>query len=223
MSKIPAMLSDHVVVGMFAENCWIAACEETGEAILVDPGAEPGRIVSLVDRHGVTPVRIVNTHCHLDHVGAAEDLRQQYGIPFATHPGERENLENLADHAAWFGIPAPAEPVVDHWLEGGETITFGNCSLEVLATPGHTSGGVSLYGHGEVFSGDTLFCGGIGRTDLPGGDFRTLFNSIREVLFPLPPDTIVHSGHGPDTTIAREKATNPYVSDGADSRFTELF
>jgi len=220
------MLSDHVVVGMFSENAWVAACEETGEAILIDPGAEPGRIVSLVDRHSLTPVRIVNTHCHLDHMGAVEDMRQQYGIPFAAHPGERNNIESLADHAAWFGIPAPAEPEVDHWLEEGETVTFGNCALEVLLTPGHTSGGVSLYRRGtddgEVFVGDTLFSAGIGRTDLPGGDFKTLFTSIREVLFTLPPETIVHCGHGPDTTIAREKATNPYVSDGADARFTEL-
>jgi glyoxylase-like metal-dependent hydrolase (beta-lactamase superfamily II) len=217
------MIADHVVVGMFAENSWIAGCEETGEAILIDPGAEPGRIVSLVDRHGLTPVRIVNTHAHLDHVGAVEDMRQKYGIPFALHPGERENLESLADHAAWFGLPSPDEPEVDQWLEEGDVVTFGECSLTVLATPGHTEGGVSLYGHGELFAGDTLFSAGIGRTDLPGGDFRTLYRSIREVLFALPDETRVHCGHGPDTTIGREKVSNPYVSDGADARFTELF
>ncbi len=150
-------------------------------------------------------------------------MKEHYGIPFATHPGERENLEELAEHAQWFGIPAPKEPEVEHWLEDGEIIKFGNCSLTVLATPGHTAGGVSLYGHGEVYAGDTLFSGGIGRTDLPGGDFKTLFASIREVLFTLPSETIVHSGHGPDTTIGRERASNPFVSDGADARFTELF
>ena len=217
------MIADHVVVGMFSENSWVAACEETGEAILIDPGAEPGRVVSLLERHRLIPVKIVNTHCHLDHVGAVEDMKEHYGIPFATHPGERENLEELAEHAQWFGIPAPKEPEVEHWLEDGEIIKFGNCSLTVLATPGHTAGGVSLYGHGEVYAGDTLFSGGIGRTDLPGGDFKTLFASIREVLFTLPSETIVHCGHGPDTTIGRERASNPFVSDGADARFTELF
>ncbi|MEN8151977.1 MAG: MBL fold metallo-hydrolase [Planctomycetota bacterium] len=221
------MIADHVVVGMFSENCWVAACEQTGEAILIDPGAEPGRITSLLERHRLIPVQIVNTHCHLDHVGAVQDLREQFGIPFATHPGERENLEDLADHARWFGIEAPREPEVDHWIEDGEVIEFGKCSLTVLATPGHTAGGVCLYshhgGHGEVFAGDTLFSGGIGRTDLAGGDFKTLVASIREVLFALPPETVVHCGHGPDTTIGREQASNPFVSDGADARFTELF
>jgi glyoxylase-like metal-dependent hydrolase (beta-lactamase superfamily II) len=217
------MIVDHVTVGMFQENTWLAACEETREGILIDPGDEPERIADMVERHGVTPIRIVNTHAHIDHVSAVADIKRKYGIPFAVHPGERENLESLGRHSGYFGIEPPEEPEVDHWLEEGETISFGNCELTVLATPGHTTGGVSLHGHGEIFAGDTLFDGSIGRTDLPGGDAKTLFQSIREILFVLPPETVVHCGHGPDTTIGREKLANPFVGDHASIRLTDLY
>lgn len=212
------MLVRHVVVGAFQENSYVAVCEETGEAILVDPGAEPEKIVALVASLGAKPVRILNTHGHLDHIGAVEDLRRRYGIPWGIHEGERENVESLALHCRMFGLTPPPQPTVDHGVADGEEFRFGKEALTAILTPGHTAGGVSYHAPGRVFVGDTLFLGSVGRTDLPGGDFATLHRSIRERLFTLPPETVVHSGHGPDTTIAREKATNPFVGDHADPR-----
>jgi len=217
------MIVEHLVVGMFMENTWVAGCAESREAVLLDPGEEAERIAELLDRLDLTPVRILNTHGHLDHVGAVEDLRQRYGIPFAIHEGERDNIENLAAHARIFGLTPPPTPEVDRWIEDGDVFEFGAERLETVATPGHTSGGVSFLAPGRAFVGDTLFQGSIGRTDLPGGDFGTLRRSIRERLFVLPGETVVHSGHGPDTTIAAEKAGNPFVGDGADPGLTELF
>jgi glyoxylase-like metal-dependent hydrolase (beta-lactamase superfamily II) len=211
------MIVESIVVGMFAENAWIAGCAETREAVLLDPGAEAERIAEAVERLGLRPVRILNTHGHLDHVGAVEELRRRYGIPFAIHEAERENVESAAEHAEFFGIPAPPVPEVDEWVKEGAVYTFGKCALRAVATPGHTAGGVSYVTEGLVFAGDTLFEGSVGRTDLPGGDFPTLRRSIREKLFTLPPHTVVHCGHGPDTTIAAEKAGNPFVGDRARS------
>ena len=209
------MLVDHLAVGMFMENSFLVACPETREGVLIDPGDEAERIADMVARHDVTPVRILNTHAHIDHVGAVAELKREYGIPFSVHKGEENNLAALASHAAVFGLTAPEQPEVDEWIAAGAVYTFGNASLTVLETPGHTPGGVSFVGDGFVIAGDTLFDGSIGRTDLPGGDFDTLRRSIREGLFALPPETVVHCGHGPSTTIGKEKQTNPFVGDGA--------
>lgn len=209
------MIVRKVVVGMFQENCWVAVCEETREAVVIDPGDETERIVELLASLDATPVRIANTHAHLDHVGAVEDLRQRYSIPFAIHAGERENLESLDAHARVFGLEPPPRPEVDAWIEDGDEFAFGNERLLAVATPGHTAGGVSFTTTDRVFVGDTLFLGSIGRTDLPGGDFPTLRSSIRDRLFSLPDGTLVHCGHGPDTTIGRERRGNPFVGDDA--------
>jgi glyoxylase-like metal-dependent hydrolase (beta-lactamase superfamily II) len=208
------MIVERVVVGMFAENAFVAACEKTREAVLIDPGAEAGTIADLVETMRVKPVRILNTHGHLDHVGAVEELRVRYGIPFAIHARERENLESLAEHCAYFGLPPLPVPEVAEWVTEGAVYAFGECSLLAVETPGHTAGGVSFVAPGRVFAGDTLFAGSVGRTDLPGGDDRRLRRSIREKLFSLPPETVVHCGHGPDTTIREERAHNPFVGDG---------
>jgi glyoxylase-like metal-dependent hydrolase (beta-lactamase superfamily II) len=210
------MIREQIVVGMFQENTWVVVCEETREAVVVDPGDEPDRIADVLTRLDAEPTRIINTHAHLDHVGAVADVREHFGIPFAVHEGERANLENMRQHAMLFGISPPRDAEVDEWLEDGQVIPVGAGVLTVIETPGHTEGGVSFAGDGFVLVGDTLFMGSIGRTDLPGGDFPTLRRSIRERLFTLPPETIAHCGHGPDTTIGAEKAYNPFVGDGAD-------
>ena len=204
---------------MFAENAFVVACEKTREAVLVDPGDEADRIVTLVDELGARPVRILNTHGHIDHVGAVADLCARYRIPFAIHAGERENLESLAEHAALFGIEAPALPEVTEWVKEGAVYHVGQGTLVAVETPGHTAGGVSYVGDGFVLAGDTLFQGSVGRTDLPGGNFRKLRDSIRRKLFALPPGTVVHCGHGPDTTIGDEKDGNPFVGDTAHPNF----
>jgi hydroxyacylglutathione hydrolase len=210
------MIVDHVVTGMFMENCFLVACEETREGVIIDPGDEAERIVEMVERHGVTPVRVLNTHAHIDHVGAVAEICRHYDIPFEVHRGEEENLAHLASHAAVFGLAAPEQPVVFAFIEDDGEYAIGNGTLEVIPTPGHTPGGVSFHGDTFVIAGDTLFQQSIGRTDLPGGDFATLRSSIRDRLFALPPETVVHCGHGPSTTIGKEKASNPFVGDAAD-------
>jgi hydroxyacylglutathione hydrolase len=214
------MIVDHVVTGMFMENCFVVACEETHEGVIIDPGDEAERIIEMVERHKVTPLRVINTHANIDHVGAVAEICRHYDIPFAVNEGEKVNLASLGSHAAVFGLSAPEEPVVSEWIEAGQVFTFGNSKLTTIATPGHTPGGVSFYGDpgdgdGFVIAGDTLFQRSIGRTDLPGGDFPTLKASIREGLFALPLDTTVHCGHGPSTTIGQEKVQNPFVGDSA--------
>ena len=216
------MIREQIVVGMFQENTWVVVCEETREAVVVDPGDEPDRIADVLEGLDATPTRIINTHAHLDHIGAVADLKDHFGIPFAVHEGERKNLEDMRQHAAAFGISPPREVCVDEWLEDGQVIPVGAGALTAIETPGHTAGGVSFVGDGFVLVGDTLFMGSIGRTDLPGGDFPTLRRSIRERLFTLPPETVAHCGHGPDTTIV-EKAHNPFVGDGADATGLGIF
>lgn len=206
------MIVERIVVGMFMENAWVVACGETREGVLVDPGDEADRIAALVTRLGVTPKAILNTHAHLDHVGAVAELRERYGIPFLLHRGERENLEQLPLHASLFGLDAPPVPEVDGWLAEGEVHEFGGASLTVVETPGHTAGGVSFVGDGFVMAGDTLFAGSIGRTDLPGGDWDTMVESLRRTAA-MPPETDVLPGHGPPTTIARELRANPFLAE----------
>ncbi len=209
------MIVDHVVTGMFMENCFLVACGETHEGVLIDPGDEAERIIEMVTRHKVTPLRVINTHAHIDHVGAVAGICRHYGIPFAVHAGEKDNLDSLASHAAVFGLPAPEQPEVSEWIEAGQVFSIGESSLAAIPTPGHTPGGLSFYAEGFVIAGDTLFQRSIGRTDLPGGDFATMRKSIREGLFTLPPKTVVHCGHGPSTSIAAERAQNPFVGDHA--------
>ncbi|MHC4471535.1 MAG: MBL fold metallo-hydrolase [Planctomycetota bacterium] len=210
------MIVEPIVVGMFQENTWVVVCEETREAVIIDPGDEAERIADLLEQLDATPARILNTHAHLDHVGGVADLKERFGIPFAVHEGERENLANMRQHAMLFGMSPPPVPEVDEWIEEGQVFPVGNASLTAIETPGHTTGGVTFLGTGFALVGDTLFAGSIGRTDLPGGDFSTLKRSIRERLFTLPPETVAHSGHGPDTTIGVEKMHNPFVGDNAD-------
>ena len=217
------MIREQIVVGMFQENTWVVVCEETREAVIVDPGDEADRIADVLERLSATPTRIINTHAHLDHVGAVADLKERFGIPFAVHAGEKSNLEHMRQHAALFGISPPRQPEVDEWIEAGQVFAVGAESLTAIETPGHTAGGVSFVGDGVVQVGDTLFMGSIGRTDLPGGDFPTLMRSIRERLFTLPPETVAHCGHGPDTTIGVEKAHNPFVGDNADAAGLGIF
>jgi glyoxylase-like metal-dependent hydrolase (beta-lactamase superfamily II) len=207
-----------VVVGPFRMNAWLAGCDRTGEAILVDPGDEIPRVLALREPGGFRVGRIVLTHGHVDHVTGAAEAKAATGAPVQLHPGDEPLLEHLPEQAAMFGLDPAAPPALDHRHAHGETFTVGEQRAVLLHTPGHTAGGCAVHfpDAGHVFVGDTLFAGSVGRTDLPGGDGATLVRSIRDVLFALPDDTVVHCGHGPDTTIGEEKRTNPYV--GAHSR-----
>ena len=199
--------------GVFAENCYLVVDERAGECAIVDPGEEAGLILHKVKETGTKPVAIWLTHAHLDHVLGVSRVAADTGAPVWLHPADRPLYDAVPDQAAWFGL-APPEPLPapDQELAHGARLTVGDVSFEVRHAPGHSPGSVCLVGPGVALSGDVLFAGSIGRTDLPGGDFETLIASIERELLPLPDDTILYSGHGPETTIGRERHTNPFLT-----------
>ena len=196
--------------GAFAENCYLVADPGTGDAAIVDPGEEVALFRARLAHERWTLRAIWLTHAHLDHVAGVGAMRDG-GVPVYLHPADRALYDGLSAQAALFGLDAEAPSPPDRELADGGSVRVGSCTFRVVHTPGHTPGGVSLVGHGMAFVGDTLFAGSIGRTDLPGGDLKALLASVHEKLFALPDATVVHSGHGPATTIGAEKKDNPFV------------
>lgn len=209
------MQIETVTVGPFQSNCYVVACTETGDALLIDCGDEAPRILGTVERLGVNVRAIVNTHTHLDHVAALADVIDALHVPVMMHAADMPVYEMLEGQAAMFGLSAPRRVKIDRFVEHGEKIDVGNLSGEVLLAPGHSPGSICLrfdaLGHDTVFAGDVLFRGSIGRTDLPGGSYETIVNTLRTLFVPLPDDTVVYPGHGPATTMGEEKRTNPFV------------
>lgn len=197
-------------------NCSILACERTKEAIVVDPGAEAEKILAVLREEGWKPKFLVHTHAHFDHIGATEAVHAKVGGEVCLHRDDLFLYDNVAMQTALFRIPAFGVPPVEHWLEDKDRLAFGDYKMEVLHTPGHTPGSLSFYvptkEGSHVFTGDTLFQGSIGRTDLWGGDFGQLMKSIRGKLLDLDDGAVVHAGHGPETTIGQEKAENPFLN-----------
>ena len=231
MSASARFLQETVVVGPFQCNCRLLACPVTGEAALIDPGDEPERILELLARARQTlagqgaPVLqlrwLLHTHAHLDHIAGTRGVREALGSgEIALHAADGDLYQALRTQGELFGLQLDDPLPVEHYLEDGETLRVGAARLEVLHTPGHSPGGVCLRlaedseaGLSEtLFTGDTLFRGSIGRTDLWGGDLDTLLGSIRERIFPLDDDTRVLSGHGPDSTVGTERRGNPFLS-----------
>ena len=205
------MIIKQLSVGPIQANCFILGCEKTKEAAVIDPGDEADRILLTLAESKLSVKYIINTHGHFDHVGANKRLKEVTGADLMIHKEDVPMLEQLTATAGSFGLSAENSPGPDKLLEDGETITFGEITLQVIHTPGHSRGGVSLYTDGALFVGDTLFAGSIGRTDLPGGDYSVLIASIQNKLFPLGDDVTVYTGHGPETTIGHEKRTNPFA------------
>lgn len=202
-------------VGPLQVNCFIVACGKTKQAMVVDPGEEGPRILHVAEREGLQVVKVVNTHGHFDHIGANQQVVDATGAELLIHKDDLPILQNARNHAQVYGLSVSASPEPDRLLKEGDEVSIGELAFKVFHVPGHSPGGICLLGEGHLFVGDVLFSGSIGRTDLPGGDFDSLVEGVREKLFSLPEDTVVHPGHGPDTTIGRERAYNPFVGDGA--------
>ena len=199
--------------GAFAENSYLIIDEQAGRCVIIDPGQEPGLILHKVEQAGVQPDAIWLTHAHVDHVMGVGQIAAKTGVPISLHPADRPLYDAAAAQAAAFGLAFTDKlPPPDRAFTPGEHVKVGELSFEVRHAPGHSPGSVCLVGHGVVFSGDVLFAGSIGRTDLPGGDFETLIASIERELLSLPDDTIVYSGHGPETTIGQERRANPFLT-----------
>jgi len=199
-------------VGMIQTNCYIVGCEETKEAAIIDPGGHPQRILAEVKNHDLKVTAILNTHAHFDHTDANRAVVEATGAPLAIHPEDRPLLE-AAGGAGWFGLRGRAGPAPDRELHDGDELAVGQLRFRVLHAPGHSPGHVCFYeaNEGVLFDGDVLFYRGVGRADLPGGDWEQLLDSIQRILFALPDETKVYPGHGPATTIGEEKRLNPYV------------
>jgi len=211
-----------MALGPIQANCFILGCDETRQAVVIDPGDEADRILSTLAGDQLTVVHIINTHGHFDHVGANKRLKEVTGADILIHSADAPMLSQLSASAAAWGMAAENSPEAERQLEDGDAITFGSHTLTVLHTPGHTLGGICLYTEymeagakrKAIFVGDTLFAGSIGRTDFPGGNFDTLINSIRTKLFGLDDDVAVYPGHMGNTTIGTEKRTNPFCGMG---------
>lgn len=202
-------------LGPFETNCYVIRAEHDDGCLIVDAGFDPQEMIKRIRALGLTPRALLLTHAHADHIAGIRDLRAAWpDLPILIHEAEREwLLDPSANLSAGIGVPVTA-PTATGMLVEGEVVTFGPGRFQVLHTPGHSPGGVTLYEPeaGIALVGDVLFQGSVGRTDFPGSDFRTLADSIRTKLYALPDDTTVYPGHGPATTIGREKRSNPFVS-----------
>jgi len=198
-------------VGIIQTNCYVAGCEETKEGVIIDPGGHPERILTAVNRHGLTIRYVLNTHAHFDHTDGNRAVVEATGAALAIHPLDRPLLE-AGGGGVWFGMRTLAGPSPTVELQPGEPLTVGKLCFEVLHTPGHSPGHVCFYerNEGVLFDGDVLFNRGVGRYDLQGGDLTQLIDSIQRVLFALPDGTIVYPGHGLATTIGEEKQFNSW-------------
>ncbi len=211
------MKIERLIVGPFQVCCYFVICEDTKEALIIDPGHPEERILELVKSLGILPKALVATHAHPDHIFGVDFLRSSLGIPYMVHQADADFFKDPYNFAPFKNWGFPPNPNPDEVFEEGDLIKFGNCELTVIHTPGHSPGSCCFYSPKEkvVFTGDTLFVGAVGRADLPGGDYFQMMESVINKLLPLPGETIVFPGHDygetPTSTIEREKRSNPFI------------
>jgi glyoxylase-like metal-dependent hydrolase (beta-lactamase superfamily II) len=207
------MIHEILPVGALQCNCSIFGDEQTREAIVIDPGDEIENIQEILERHQLRVTAIIITHAHIDHIGGAAKLKKLTSAPVYMNENDVELRDQLDMQAGWLGVAPPEKPEIDVVMRDGDTVELNGQPFQVLHTPGHTQGSVSLYlpGENKLIAGDTLFRDSIGRTDLPGGNSRQILVSIREKLLPLEDDVVVVPGHGPETTMGREREYNPFL------------
>lgn len=200
-------------VGPFFVNCYIVGDAETHEGLIIDPGFESQRIIEFIEKLSLRINKIIITHGHMDHIGALEEVRRHFKAPVWISEKDAVMLTSPdANLSSYAGVESIAAGAADGILREGDTVSVGKFQFKVLETPGHTPGSISLYGHGVVFTGDTLFLGSVGRTDFPGSSQDDLLESITSKLLALPDETMVYAGHGPDSTIGQEREFNPFLT-----------
>jgi len=207
------MIHEIIPVGPLQCNCSIFGDEASGEAVVIDPGDEIGRITAILDQHHLRVKAIIITHAHIDHIGGAQKLKALTGAPVYMNPNDQELYDHIDMQAQWLGVAPPEKTRVDVNAREGEIVTLGPAEFRVLETPGHTQGSISLWipAENKLVAGDTLFLDSIGRTDLPGGNSRQILRSIHDKLLPLDDAVVVIPGHGANTTIGRERRRNPFL------------
>lgn len=210
------MIIEHLQVGMFLENTYLIGDPESKEAAVIDPGDEADRILAAAEKHGLAIKVILLTHAHLDHVLAVPAIKKATGAPIWLHQNERDFYESVESQARMFGLPLKTDPPppVDHWTQPGDEISWGGITAKALSTPGHSPGHISFLLNDEAgtcLSGDAVFRDSIGRTDLPGADHQQLLDSIKREILALPDETPLLCGHGPSTTVGRERRQNIFL------------
>lgn len=201
---------DKIVVGPLSVNCFIVACSKTNKAAVVDPGDEADQIMDRLSKGDYTLEYILLTHGHVDHVAGVDALKRHTDATVLMNKDDLFLFDNLQAQAMMFGLPDPGHPQIDRFLNAGDTLPLGEENIAVMTTPGHSPGSVTYMIEGNLFVGDLIFAGSIGRTDLPGGNYETLIHSVNENIFTKPDEMIIHPGHGPSSSVGREKRTNPY-------------
>jgi glyoxylase-like metal-dependent hydrolase (beta-lactamase superfamily II) len=207
------LIHEILPVGALQCNCSVFGDAATGEAIVIDPGDEIGRITAILEKHHLRVTAIIITHAHIDHIGGAAKLKAVTGAPVHMNQNDAELYDQLDTQAGWLGVETPERTSIDVAAREGDSLSLGAAQFQVIDTPGHTQGSISIWipEENKLVAGDTLFRDSIGRTDLPGGNPRQILSSIHTKLLPLPADAIVIPGHGPNTTIGREKDRNPFL------------
>jgi hydroxyacylglutathione hydrolase len=200
-------------VGILQCNCSIFGDEQSREAVVIDPGDEIDQILAVLAKHKLRVKAIIITHAHIDHIGGAQKLKASTGAPVYMNAKDQELYDQLEMQAGWLGMPTPESTPIDVAAREGDMVKLGPAEFHILDTPGHTQGSISLWipAEGKLIAGDTLFMDSIGRTDLPGGDHQQILRSIHAKLLPLEDSTVVIPGHGPSTTIGRERTRNPFL------------